>query len=212
MPVVASIEFPSADVDALFRQMDRAQKELGRSLGNAVRTAANRVALSIGTSTKVAPKHRKVTATGNTSSNRRYSESGGFYQNKQFEVYSDKSRKTFSVWAKNMREARQKKSVVISRRGLAKATWSRAAREASAGGGVGQGGVTASAHRLSARHARGKGVFNGVDPWAMMESGLDYAQDALQGGPRDVDTAMERAASAMEHLIDRQIEKKLGAK
>lgn len=209
MPVVASIEFPSADVDALFRQMDRAQKELGRSLGNAVRTATNRVALSIGTSTKIAPKHRKITATGETSSNRRYSESGGFYKNKRFEVYSDKSRKTFSVWAKNMREARQKKSVVISRRGLAKATWSRAAREASAGGGVGQGGVTASAHRLSARYARGKGVFNGVDPWAMMESGLDYAQDALQG---DVGTAMERAASAMEHLIDRQIEKKLGAK
>lgn len=212
MPLAASIEFPMADVDALFRQIDRAQKELGRSLGNAVRTAANRVALSIGTSTKVAPKHRKITATGETSSNRQYSESRGFYQNKRFEVYSDKSRKTFSVWAKNMREAKQKRGVVISRRGLAKATWRRAAREASAGGGVGQGGVTASANRLADRHARGKGVFNGVDPWAMMESSLDYAQDALQGGPRDVGTAMERAASAMEHLIDRQIEKKLGAK
>ncbi len=209
MPVVASIEFPRADVDALFRQMDRAQKELGRSLGNAVRTAANRVALSIGTSTKVAPKHRKITATGETSSNRQYSESRGFYQNKRFEVYSDKSRKTFSVWAKNMREAKQKRGVVISRRGLAKATWRRAAREAGAGGGVGQGGVTASANRLADRHARGKGVFNGVDPWAMMESSLDYAQDALRG---DVGTAMERAASAMEHIIDRQIEKKLGAK
>ena len=46
----------------------------------------------------------------------------------------------------------------------------------------------------------------------MMESSLDYAQDALQGGPRNVDTAMERAASAMERLIDRQIERKLGAK
>ena len=202
MPVVASIEFPRADVDALFRQMDRAQKELGRSLGNAVRTAANRVALSIGTSTKVSPKHRKITATGETSRNR----------NKRFEVYSDKSRKTFSVWAKNMREAKRRKAVVISRRGLAKATWRRAASEASAGGGVGQGGVTESAKRLADRHARGKGVFTGVDPWAMMESSLDYAQDALQGGPRDVDTAMERAASAMEHLIDRQIERKLGAK
>ena len=213
MPLAASIDFPRADVDALFRQMDRAQKELGRSLGNAVRTATNRVALSIGTSTRVAPKYRKITPMGDQSSNRKFDpKTGKFYYNKRFEVYSDKRKKTYDVWAKNITAAKKKKSVLIARRGLAKATWRRAAQEASAGGGVGKGGVTASAKRLADRHARGKGVFTGVDPWAMMESSLDYAQDALQGGPRDVGTAMERAASAMEHLIDRQIEKKLGAK
>jgi hypothetical protein len=212
MPVVASIEFPRADVDALFRQMDRAQKELGRSLGNAVRTATNRVALSIGTSTRVAPKYRKITPMGDQSSNRKFDpKTGKFYYNKRFEVYSDKSRKTFSVWAKNITAAKKKKSVLIARRGLAKATWRRAAQEASADGGVGKGGVTAFG-RIVDRHARGKGVFKGDNPWAMMESSLDYAGAALQGGPNAVDTAMERAASAMEHLIDRQIERKLGAK
>ena len=32
MPLAASIEFPRADVDALFRQIDRAQKEVGMKL------------------------------------------------------------------------------------------------------------------------------------------------------------------------------------
>lgn len=213
MPVAASIEFPRADVDALFRQMDRAQKELGRSLGSAVRTATNRVALSIGTSTRVAPKYRKITPMGDQSSNRKYDpKTGKFYYNKRFEVYSDKSKKTYDVWAKNITAAKKKKSVLIARRGLAKAAWRRAAQDASAAAGFGYGDTTMAARYYANRHGKGDAVYRGPNPWSRMTNDLDYAGAALKGGPNSVDTAMRRAADAMSHVIEEQLKRKLGAK
>jgi len=60
MPLAASIEFPRADVDALFRQIDRAQKELGKSMARSVSWAAEYVAHSLAAATKVAPKLRPI--------------------------------------------------------------------------------------------------------------------------------------------------------
>lgn len=60
MPLAASIEFPSADVDALFRQIERNQKQLGQSLKASVMRAAIYVAKSLSASTKIAPKLRRV--------------------------------------------------------------------------------------------------------------------------------------------------------
>ena len=60
MPLAASIEFPRADVDALFRQIDRAQKDLGRHLIHALNSAAVFLSRSLSASTKKAPKKRRV--------------------------------------------------------------------------------------------------------------------------------------------------------
>ena len=60
MPLAASIEFPRADVDALFRQIDRAQKDLGMSMARSVSWAAAYVARSLSAATKVAPKLRPI--------------------------------------------------------------------------------------------------------------------------------------------------------
>jgi hypothetical protein len=60
MPLAASIEFPRGDVDALFRQIDRAQKDLGKSMARSVSWAAAYVAHSLAAATRVAPKLRRV--------------------------------------------------------------------------------------------------------------------------------------------------------
>ncbi len=151
MPVAASIEFPRADVDALFRQIDRAQKSIGMSMGQAVRTAATAVAASIGASTRVAPKHRDFRETGQWSGNRKFDKKRGrFYVNREFEVTSLQGgvRKDFRIWAKDKSAAKRDKRVIIGRRGLAKMAWRSAAAAAGlALRGIGTQGVSGSARR-----------------------------------------------------------------
>ena len=213
MPLDATIEFPRADVDALFAQIDRAQKEVGASLGGAIRTATNRVALSMGTSTRVAPKYRTIKDTGDGSGVRKFDpKTGKFYRNKRFEVYNDKTRRPFDVWAKNMREAKRDKRVMLGRRGLAKLAWRKAAQGASAAAGFGVGATGMAARYYAGRHGKGDAVYRGDNPWSKMSNFLDYAGSALVGGPNTVDTAMSRAADAMAHIIDGKIKKKMGAK
>jgi hypothetical protein len=55
-----SIEFPEADRQAMFRQMDRAQQEFGKSAKDAIKWGGVYVARSLGASTIQAPKLRKI--------------------------------------------------------------------------------------------------------------------------------------------------------
>lgn len=216
MPLAASIEFPMADVDALFRQMDRAQRSIGMSMGQAVRTAATAVAASIGASTRVAPKHRDFRETGQWSGNRKFDEKRGrFFVNREFEVTSLQGgvRKDFRIWAKDKSAAKRDKRVIIGRRGLAKMAWRSAA--ASAGlalRGIGTQGASGSARRKGDQLSYGRGVYRGDNPEAHLVSRVEYAAAALQGGPQAVETAFARAARNMERQITDKAVKKLGAK
>jgi len=55
-----TIEFPEADRQAMFRNMDRAQREFGKSAKEAIKWGGVYVARSLGASTIQAPKLRKI--------------------------------------------------------------------------------------------------------------------------------------------------------
>ena len=56
MPIDAKIEFPQADVDDMFRQMERARKELGKSFKDSLQWGGALLVRSLAASTKQVPK------------------------------------------------------------------------------------------------------------------------------------------------------------
>lgn len=57
---MVSASIPKADMDALVKQMERAEKVIGKSVRESVAWAGNYVAISLGAITKVSKKKRKV--------------------------------------------------------------------------------------------------------------------------------------------------------
>ena len=57
---MVSASIPQADMDALVKQMERAEKLIGKSVRESVAWAGNYVAISLGAITKVSKKKRKV--------------------------------------------------------------------------------------------------------------------------------------------------------
>lgn len=203
-----SIEFPRQDVRALWAQIDRAHKELGKGLGQAIRFAAWSVARSLGVVTKVAPKYRpyRVIAEGRGVAKGK----GG----KKYEVTSWKKghAKTFNVRAASVSELKKMKQVKIGNAGLAKSAWMWGIKKLGSGGGVGMQGVTTAAKQRGQRNMDVTQRLRGDDPFVKMVNSLPYAVSALQGGMGVVNSAMGKAARSMEKIIDANIAKKLGAK
>ena len=203
-----SIEWPKQDVRALWAQIDRAQKELGKGLGPAIRFAAWSVARSLGTVTKVAPKYRpyKVIAEGRGVAKHK----GG----KKYEVTSWKKghAKTFNIRSASVSELKKKGQVRIGNAGLAKSAWMWGIKKLGSGGGVNMKGVTPGARRRGAGNMNVTQQLRGDNPFIKIVNSLPYATNALRGGIGDVTTALGKAARAMGKIIDANIAKKLGAK
>jgi len=203
-----SIEFPRRDVRALFAQLDRAQKELGKNVGQALRFAAWSVARSLGAVTDVAPKYRhyKVVAEGRGVAKRR----GG----KKYEVTSWKKghAKTFNIRAASVAQLKRTPQVRIGNAGLAKSSWMWGIKKLGSGGGVSMKGVTPGARKRGSQNMDVTQRLRGDDPMVKIVNSLSYAGDALRGGMGDVNNAMGKAVRSMEKIIDANIAKKLGAK
>jgi len=203
-----SIEFPKRDVRALWAQMDRAQKELGKNLGQALRFAAWSVARSLGVLTDVAPKYRpyKVIEEGRGVAKRR----GG----KKYEITSwKKGRKsTFNVRAESVSQLKKKGQVRIGNAGLAKSSWMWGIKKLGSGGGVSMKGISSRVKQRGGQNMDVTQRLRGDDPMVKIVNSLPYAGDALRGGMGVVNTAMGKAAKSMEKIIDANIAKKLGAK
>ena len=132
MPIDTTIDFPQGDVDRLFTQMRRAEKELGRSLGQSVRFAGWAVAGALGARTKVAKKfrpYRKVSTRRGVGEYRVTS-------------YRQGSANKFTVRAKSVKELKTMPQVKIGRAGLAKSAWYWGLKKIGGGRNIGLGGVT----------------------------------------------------------------------
>lgn len=196
MPLATSIEFPSADVSALFSQMDRAQKVLGRSLGQSVLMAANFVARSLGASTRISDKYREFHPVVGSQTSR------GRQEYEAIRPYYAQRKRRFFAW--NDSEAKESRFVKIGRRGLAKATWAAVGR---------RGGFSGGSHAvkgLAAKFGTMERHLTGEDPFAVLLNRLYYAEAALNGGPQDVSTALARASRNMERDINQKAAKKMG--
>jgi hypothetical protein len=199
------IEFPQRDVDALKRQMESAIRYLNYDAGRALASAARFVVRSLGASTKVAPKFRDVKESGEQ-------KTGGRSGYKSFDLtgYLGRPRRlqTRTVRAKGIRDARER-FAAIRNRGLAKAAWSVAMTNMGASGS----GIQSAAQnvaRKARQYVQTDKQLSGPDPVIEIRNRLDHAIPALSGGPRDVSTAMERAASAMQKSIGNQLVKRMG--
>jgi len=208
MSDAVTIEWPQADVDALWRQVARAQKELGRDLGQAVRFAAYKVAQSLGVKTKIAPKYRKYEVIKEPAGVVRLK--GG----KKYEVTSRKKgvKKQFNLRAASVAELKKMPQVRIGKAGLAKSAWMWGIKKIGGGKNIGMAGATQTAKRLGQRNMAVESRIRGDDPYVKMVNSLPYAESALKGGASMVNSAMGKAARSMEKIIDSNIKKKLGAK
>jgi hypothetical protein len=200
MPLAATIEFPQADVRALWAQIERAQKELGRSLGASVKTAANAVARSIGTSARVSDKYREfhpVIGSKTARGRQEYEVSRPYYAQRK---------RRFFAW--NDIAAKESRYVKIGRRGLAKAIWSAISR--GIGGSNLSGGVSFAVAGLAKKYGYAEARLSGDDPYVKLTNESYYAEMALKGGKNDVETAISRASRGMEKTITNQLAKKMG--
>jgi len=205
--IETTIDFPEADVKAMFAQMQRAQKELGKAVGTTVKWAADKIISSCAASTKIAPKIREFEPTGKTMPNGR----------KQYEVtrlYKGTSYK-YKVYAMSDQAAEKHRKIVIGNRGLAKRSWREASKSfrlkmAHKGGAVTN--PTTTMIRLADYYGEFDARFHGPEPYAHIVNKLPYINAALKGGKRDISTAMARASRGMEHTIDRMITKKIFGK
>jgi hypothetical protein len=202
-----SIEWPKADVDALWRQVERAQKELGKTLGQAVRFAAWSVARSLGTITTMSKKVRpyRVVNEGRGVSK--------FKGGKKYEVTSMKKgkTKTFNVRAKSVSELKKMTQVKIGKAGLAKSAWMWGIRQIGGGKNIGMAGATDTAKKRGRMTIDVEKRLTGDDPFVKIINRLNYAENALIGGQSAVSSTMGKAARSMERIIDENIKKKLGA-
>jgi len=203
-----SIEWPKQDVRALWAQIDRAQKELGKGLGQAVRFAAWSVARSLGVITKVAPKYRDYQAIKEARGVARKAGS------KLFEITSWKkgNKRTFQIRAKSVAELKQTPQVIISNAGRAKAAWMWGVKKLGSGKGVSMNGVTSRGYKVAGSNMDVTQKLEGNDPFVKIVNSLPYATNAFKGGSGVVEGAMGKAARSMARIINADIAKKLGAK
>jgi len=204
----ASMVWPKQDVRALFAQMDRAQKELGKNLGQTLRFAAWSVARSLGVVTNVAPKYRpyEVVKEGRGMAKRK----GG----KKYEVTSlKKGRKnTFNVRAASVSALKKMGQVRIGNAGLAKSSWMWGIKKLGSGGGVSMKGIASKVKQRGSQNMDVTQRLRGDNPFVKIVNSLPYAANALRGGMGSVNNAMGKAAKSMEKIIDANIAKKMGAK
>lgn len=93
---------------------------------------------------------------------------------------------------------------IIGRRGLARASWTRAAARTRKGGTIFSHGVP----EIASLEWRG----SQDNPELEVANHLSYITTAIQGGPVAIDNAVERAAQRLAWNINNQVAKKMGAK
>lgn len=208
MSEAMQIEFPHADMHAMFAQIDRAQRELGRSLGQSLRWAGWHLGKTLGASTRVAKKKRPAVRVqwqrkdGHIGSGYGLEVYGGDGKPRNVVAYVQGSKGERPAQSKS--EALASKLAVIQMRGLAKASWL---------WGVKRMGSTninfaAVAAREEAKRVAGSEMhLTGDNPYIVIRNRLSYITAALEGGPKAVDTALGRAARMMSQNIDSKVAK-----
>ena len=202
MTVSLKLNVSRSDIAAFNTQMNRARKQLGYSLGKAVRLKAWAISDSLRTATKVAPKTRPITATG------RVSVTG----KQEFEVTAIRGNvtKKYNVYASGIREAKKSPFVQIGRRGLAAQAWGHAQSKLGRSSSVGASSQTKG---VAKGYSRVLSKLKGDNPSVTITNSIPYATEAFKGsGPQVVANVMERASGRMMHIIDGQIKKQFGAK
>lgn len=199
-----TLEFPQRDVDAFFRAMNDQQRYLNKDAGQALGAAAKALVQSLGTSTKVAPKRRKVKEVASQSRRRdvkTYAVTGWFGK--------PRTEQTRFVNARNRDAGAVQRMASIGSRGLARASWKSVGKHIRANLNLMQV-ASGKIARIADQLGVAKAVLSGPDPYVEIRNRVPYIVQAMDGGRQEVSTAMERAARALNHSMERQLVRRMG--
>jgi len=177
-----SITFDQADVRKFEAAQARLVKDLDYSMGHALNSAANALVKSLAASTNVAPKYRTIAPVQRAAGKRASKGQQRFAVTGWFG--NPRALKTITVRAPSL-AAVKKGAGKIPHRGLAKKSWK------------------LSRFTTYERHLRGS------DPYVKITNTLPFIVGALKDGARTVSSALSKAADAMMHSIDKQLERSL---
>jgi hypothetical protein len=205
MSNAVGIEFPKKDVSELWRQIERAQKELGKDIGQAVRFGAWSVARSLGVVTNVSKKYRPYKAVKQSRGKSNYK---GV---KKFTVTSWKkgNKNKFTVYAPKVSELKKMPQVRIGKAGLAKSSWMRGIRQIGGGQNISMAGTTKTAKDQGKRVIDVEKNLKSNNPFVKITNKLNYITDAMKGKEGAVTSAMGKASRAMAKIIDEKIKKRM---
>jgi hypothetical protein len=203
--IAMTAEMKKADRNAFLKSLKSVEKRLGKSEAAALKIGMTNLLRSLAASTKVAPKYRDYEDTGEKS------RSG---LTRKFEVAGHpRSGGTVTVYAESVADLKRHRAVAIGMRGLAKKSWSRAGMK----GRLNVTKAEAAKPAISRDNARRNRMvktmvdydaqLKGPDKYIKVTNKLNYIEAAMEGGPKSIDTAMSRAASAVEKYITRELAK-----
>ena len=205
MPINADIQFPQADVDAMFEQMRRAQKELGKSSKESLKWAGATLVRSLAASTKEVKKTEKREIVRNpdaTDKDRRRARFGVNRLTRAGKVFLpimyDKRGGTPITEITDPRLLTHKKRE-IPHKGLAKRSWRFLARVMPRGGRIYVDGVP---------NLGGTAWTGGEsDPTLKITNRVNYMDKALKGGKMAIENAMGKAARSLSKRIENAVNK-----
>jgi len=225
------IHFPKRDMDALFDQMQRAEKEIGKSAYQSIAWAGALVCKSVAAQTKVAPKLRRIVR----NPDKRYKTDRrrapfGVYKYKEgkkefrpifrtgeygkFRFYD----KTSASWFERFGENRNQWRKIASGPDIANPEIVVPGIKTDKRRVIGRRGLAKKSWQVLGKFVKRPGgttamnVASGRIQWGndrnylKISNLLNYAGYALKG---DINQAVSRAASSMRNRIDKQIEKNL---
>jgi hypothetical protein len=210
MAVEMSIQFPERDMAALQRAMARNAAEFGKSIPQQIKFAGGAIGRTLGTSTRIAPKHIELAKLNRTEARLLGIERRTGKQTYIGTRYYGGRARQVTIWARGIAEARKDPRAQLAQRGLAKMSWRASVAGLPGGTGISvPGDVTGKARQKAIRYAAHERMLTGNNPYIVIGSFLNYATAALEGGPQSVNTAIERAAGYMMHTMDGAAKKAL---
>jgi len=208
MPVNVSTGWSTQDQAALVAQIRRAQDLMGMSVSAAVKRAAKHVTNSLGVATKQAPKKRKAVV--NVTRERVIKadgKPGRVRVTKQYGVmkWRNGAPKFVAVpGATSNADVNKSKQAIITRRGLARASWRWAAKAVR--GKVSNVAANFLTNRVAKSYVSVQINPSKNAPRIRIKNALKYIAAAIEGGSSGIDDAMRKAASGMEKSLTKQLE------
>jgi len=239
MSIQATIEWPKEDVRAMWAQIERAQKELGKSMLASIQWATRTMLSSIAASTKVSAKLRPIVS----NPDKRYKKDR---RRAPFGVYVYRNgKKIFKPIYRTGEYGKQrffdKRTVAWYDRSEGSGKWRKIASGPDpanpelivpgiktdrrrniwrsgfakktwqwAKGAVGRGGTLTL---MRVPNIASVTLHRGADnPGITIRNSLNYWDKATRGGAMAIDTAIGRAARSLQRNIDDKVAKKLAAK
>jgi hypothetical protein len=216
MPVEMSIAVPQDQLDKFTEQTRRLIPELNMSLAKSVEWAAGAIIKAVAATTAVAPKRR--TAEKRIVEEPRFRKDGKPTKKPrriaQWGVIRHDNRDHEPRWnlvpgARTKSDALRNIRAQIFRRGLAKAAWWWIGKRRRSS--VPSTGANAKTLAIAERNAETIAQLKGNAPYILLRSRLGYAEAALRGGPKSIDTIMSRASGVLRERINDALAKKAAA-